>query len=1296
MYALFPIMGSFGMIAFALVYGNPLFIYIGVGMAFLAVLFVIGMRWSQTRSVKKKRQSNRRKYHGYLTGVERELARDATAQLSNGDRLYPDHERLWGLVLARRYLWERRAGDPDFLRVRIGRGDAPHARPIKLEVGDDPITERERDLEDQAATVKKRWRRITDAPIVMDLSDIQVMSVVGPPEAARALTRSIVSQLAAFRAPSDLRMLAAFPPDAVGEWEWMKWLPHVRGQSRPKTGSDGPPPRTVLLANSADRLSQLLDDEMAPRLEQLQRIDEQGAAAGRTALDAPRLVIVVDGFSPASAVARLASIRDAMERGARLETTLILLSDSPEHEPSESELRVVLSSGPTATVEERSGGEERRRRWEGVWPDAADLGLCEAVARSLAPLRLEDSDAARGVADEVRMLDLMGHASAAAIDPEHTWRERPPRERLRVPIGVSAGGEPVSLDLKEAALGGLGPHGLIVGATGSGKSELLRTLVAGLAVEHPPEDLSFVLIDYKGGSAFAELGRLPHAAGLITNLQRDRALVDRMRDALLGEQERRQSVLRDAGDLDDIGAYRLARERDASLAPMPHLLVVVDEFGELLSARSEFIDLFLGIGRVGRSLGMHLLFSSQRLDEGKLRGLESHLRYRICLRTYSAVESKIVLGTPDAYLLPPFPGAAYLKVDTGIYERFKVALVSGSARRAVAPVSPSAGVAVFSPAIGTEPSREPTAEEPERSGEPSDLETVVSVLASAHAGREVHQVWVPPLAREVGLQDVLAEPPWWKRPAGARKLRAAVGVVDLPAEQRTEPLVLDFEGTAGHLALVGAPQSGKSTFLRTLVSSLVTAHRPDEIRIYVVDLGGGGLSSLRGAPQVGGVATSADRDTVRRTVRHVQALLAKREEAFQRLGIGSMREARELRSEGGRAGEDLADVFLIVDGWGALRGDFEGLDSELERVAGTGLNYGVHLVLSANRWGEARPSLRDNIGGRLELRLNDPIESELGRRVAEKLPTDVPGRGLTSGALHFQVALPDADLAAEATQRWDGPQAAPVPVLPARVEESALPMPGHDSSAGVPIGLEELGLDPVYLDLAAGDPHFLVLGDGGSGKTNFLRLFARGLTERQDPGRARLVIVDYRRGLLDISESPNVHAYAANAAMATEAVGELQSELTARMPGAGASREELLRGPSWSGPRWFLLVDDYDLVPSATQNPLLGLVDLLAHGADIGLHVVLARRVGGMSRSAFESLLQRMLELRVPGLLMSGSSGEGPVLGGRRAGPLPPGRGQLVSRDSGTALVQTGVAPVEAEGGRIQPPRREARGSTAT
>src|ERR687895_134397 len=1068
-HAMFPAIGSFGLLAFALVYNNPLFMYIALGLVCLSILLAFLIRYSQVRSVKKRRKRNRRKYRMYLMRVERDLGRDAGAQLAAADRLYPDHEKLWATALARAGLWERRVTDSDFLELRVGRGRVPHSRPVRLDIGDDPLADRELDLEDEASTVRRRWERVNDVPVTVDLHDARVVTVVGAPEAARALSRSLVSQLAVFRAPDDLRVLASYEPDAAEEWEWIKWLPHARAEVRARQDAPELLPPPILLASSDEALARLLEGEIGPRLEQLARLDEESHGSSRPRLAGPHLVLFMDGWSPASAVARMPLMREVLEGGDRLAVTAVLLAESSAAEASEADVRIVLSPGAAATVEERRG---EGGRAEGVWPDAADLGLCEAISRTLAPLRLEDRERGPASADEVRGLELFGLRSAAEV----------------------------------------GPHGLIVGATGSGKSELLRTLISGLALRHPPDTLSFVLIDYKGGAAFAELSRLPHAAGLITNLQRDGSLVDRMRDALLGEQERRQSMLRDAGNIDDIRAYRQAREQDPSLAPMPYLLVVVDEFGELLSSRPEFIDLFLGIGRVGRSLGMHLLFSSQRLEEGKLRGLESHLRYRICLRTYSAVESKVVLGTPDAYLLPPFPGAAYLKVDTAFYERFKVALVSGSGREEPdEPRGPVVDVAPFAPELGGMSAGAAAAVSDDGGdGGPSDLDVLVDRMIAAHGGGPVHQVWVAPLPRSLEPDELERPPAWWERDGSSAGLEATIGLLDLPAEQRTAPLTLDFAGAAGHLAVVGAPQTGKSTFLKGLVTALAREHTPDEVRLYCIDLGGGGLAELDAAPHVGGVAAKLDRERVRQTVRHVQGLLEERELAFRRLGLASMADARARRARG-ELEEELPDVFLVVDNWAALKRDFEGLDQEIEQLANGGLNYGVHVLLSANRWAEIRPHLRDNVGSRLELRLNDPIDYEHGRRVADALPGDVPGRGLGPDALHFQAALPDVDAAREAAERWDGPPAPPVPMLPLRVEPAALPATGADPAGGVPIGLDELRLEPVYLDLAGGDPHFLVLGDAESGKSNFLRWFTSALAARQDPGRAQVLIVDYQR-----------------------------------------------------------------------------------------------------------------------------------------------------------------------------------------
>jgi DNA segregation ATPase FtsK/SpoIIIE, S-DNA-T family len=609
-------------------------------------------------------------------------------------------------------------------------------------------------------------------------------------------------------------------------------------------------------------------------------------------------------------------------------------------------------------------------------------------------------------------------------------------------------------------------------------------------------------------------------------------------------------------------------------------------------------------------------------------------------------------------------------VDTAIYERFKVALVSGSGREEPdEPRGPVVDVAPFAPGLGGATASAAAASNGDDAG-PSDLDVLVERMVAAHAGRPVHQVWVPPLPRSLEPHELERPAPWWEREDAGQSVTATVGLLDLPAEQRTTPLQLDFAGAAGHLAVVGAPQTGKSTFLKGLVTALAREHTPAEVRLYCIDLGGGALAELEPAPHVGGVATKIDRERVRQSVRHVQGLLEERELVFRRLGLASMADARARRARG-ELEEELPDVFLVVDNWAALKRDFEGLDQEVEQLANGGLNYGVHVLLSANRWAEIRPHLRDNVGSRFELRLNDPIDSEHGRRTADALPGDVPGRGLAPDALHFQAALPDVDAAREAAERWDGPAAPPVPMLPLRVDPSELPAPGEDRAGGVPIGLDELRLEPVYLDLAGGDPHFLVLGDAESGKSSFLRWFARALAARQDPGRAQVLVVDYRRSLLDLAEAPHVRGYAANAAMAAALANELRAELSKRLPGPDATREELMRGSAWTGPRLYLLVDDYDLVPGAAENPLLPLVDLLAHGRDVGFHLVLARRVGGVSRSAFEAFYQRVTELRAPGLIMSGDPDEGPLIGGRRAMPLPPGRGWLVRRDRRTSLIQT-------------------------
>ncbi len=384
----------------------------------------------------------------------------------------------------------------------------------------------------------------------------------------------------------------------------------------------------------------------------------------------------------------------------------------------------------------------------------------------------------------------------------------------------------------------------------------------------------------------------------------------------------------------------------------------------------------------------------------------------------------------------------------------------------------------------------------------------------------------------------------------------------------------------------------------------------------------------------------------------------------------------------------FGDVFLVIDDFAHFQQEFEDLEVELFEVATAGLTYGVHLIFASNRWSDIRSKLRDPIGTRLELRLNEPLESEVGKAAAISLPAGVPGRGLLKTGLHFQVALPrfggtgqlpeqPLSEAIEAMipalqQKWKGVSAPPIRMLPTLVTERDLPAPKADRHTGVPIGLEELELQPVYIDLLADNPHFLIFGDAQCGKTTLLRAWIRGLQRRYTPDQVQLMIVDYRRGLLDLAKSAHLFAYAGTPPMLKEGVERLKSELEKRiLAGAQLSLEELSQPARWAGPHYILFIDDYELLATPSGNPLMPLVELIGQGRDVGFHIVLARRVGGTSRSAMEAIYQRLKELGSPGLIMDGDPQEGPLLGTQRASTLPPWRGYLVRRGYRPTLVQT-------------------------
>ena len=831
-------------------------------------------------------------------------------------------------------------------------------------------------------------------------------------------------------------------------------------------------------------------------------------------------------------------------------------------------------------------------------PDRCSAPAAEALARRLA----------RRAA---------GARTPFRLDPD--WGATTDAERLTVVLGTGDDGAPVHLDLKEAAAGGIGPHGLVVGATGSGKSELLRSVVVQLALRHPPDELTMVLIDFKGGAAFAGLAELPHLAGLVTNLADDAVAVDRMSDALAGEVLRRQEVVRAAG----------ATVATPGLG-LPTLLVVVDEFAELVAARPELLEQFVAIARLGRSLGIHLVLATQRLDEGGMRPLEAHLAYRIALRTFSAGESLAALGVPDAALLPRRPGLGFLRPDPATLVRFAAPDLSAPRARPVHGSRPVPFTATSGPAAESGPSVvAEAAERIRRRGAP-----------------RARQVWLPPLGRHVTLGRLLAS-------YGGTGLCVPVGLVDRPREQRRLPLSVDV--AAGPVAIVGAPRSGRTTLVTTLLSALALRRSPSELRLYLLDPGRA-LGALSGVPHVRVSAT--DPDLLRRAVA----------------------ELSDLEAERTRTGERVPDVVVAVDGWGVLRQHHDDLLPDLNSLAERGPGLGIHLVVATNRWADLRGGARDAVATRLELRLADPLDSEVDRRQAALVPAGCPGRGI-AGMGQFLAALPQlgdgprpepadgTELAAQVRRRWPGQQVDQLRPLPREVPLGDLP-----PAAGLRFGLLESGLPAT---LTPGD-HLVVLGDAGSGRTSLLRSLAHELASGP-PDRAQALVLDPRGSLAGVLPASHRLGHLTNAAEAARTLAALAERLTGRLAGQLARQ---LAGPP-VGPAVVVLVDDHELLAGAAGDPLQPLLSLLPRSREIGLSLVLARRAGGAGRALYEPTLLQLRELGATGVQLSISGEDGPLLGGLRPVSAPPGRGRLIRPGARAEALQaawTAPPPVPSAG----------------
>jgi len=547
----------------------------------------------------------------------------------------------------RQRLWERRHFDPDCGLVRLGTGTLPSEVVLT-----DPDVEEHR---------RREPLPMHDVPITVPLRTFGVLGLAGRAADVRALACWVVAQSAALHSPTDLGICVLAEPAAAPAWGWVRWLPHAR----PRNGQDA----LALLGTSTQSVAQRVA-ELGALLADRQDELRKAGVTGR--LNVPDVLVVIDG---ARRLRSLPGVPQLLEHGPSVGIHLLCLENEGRFLPEECKAVGIISQDGNLSM--RQSGAEGILT---IRPDLVTPAWCERVARGMAALRDVSHDDDATLPDAARLLDVLGLASPTADRIASGWATG--GTSTRAVVGISLDG-PFALDLRRD-----GPHGLIAGTTGSGKSELLQTIVASLAVANRPDAMTFVLVDYKGGSAFAECARLPHTVGMVTDL--DAGLVRRALDSLVAELQRREHTLA-AAKAKDLEAYLDARRRNPELATMPRLVIVIDEFATLVRELPDFVTGLVNVAQRGRSLGIHLLLATQRPSGVVSPEIRANTNLRIALRVTDASESSDVIETPDAARIPKSaPGRAYVRLGAAALVPFQTARVGGKApgRRAVAAPPP--------------------------------------------------------------------------------------------------------------------------------------------------------------------------------------------------------------------------------------------------------------------------------------------------------------------------------------------------------------------------------------------------------------------------------------------------------------------------------------------------------------------------------------------------------------------------------------------------------------------------------
>ncbi|MGH8775803.1 MAG: FtsK/SpoIIIE domain-containing protein [Jiangellaceae bacterium] len=1048
--------------------------------------------FSQGRRTQKKRyQQAMTEFEEKTRRIEEDAYEALIAEREARRRDMPDPAQV--LLFAagpRARLWERRRTDPDWLTVRIGAADVP---------SEVVLTDPSREKHQGPIT----WTA-PDVPVTVPLEKAGVTGIAAPGDVPAVVGRWIVAQVAAMHSPADVRVVVLADQVDDRRWSWVRWLPHVR----PDVDSG------VLAAVGSD------DETTGRRVAELVRVLEarQEAAASKQGVRFDPILVVLDG---ARSLRLLGGMVRLLRAGPGFGMTFLCLDADVTLLPEEC---LAVVSGDAGALRVELTGEPMI---EGVRPDQVGADWCERLARALSPVNdVSQAGVASSVPASSRLLSVLRLDPPTAERIGRGWSAG--GRTTRAVIGEGADG-PFELDLRRD-----GPHGLVAGTTGSGKSELLQTIIASLAVGNRPDEMTYVLVDYKGGAAFKDCAHLPHTVGMVTDL--DGHLTSRALESLGAELRRREHLLAGAGakDIEDYLAGWATGDE-----PMPRLLIVIDEFAALVAELPDFVNGLVDIARRGRSLGVHLILATQRPAGVVSSEIKSNTNLRIALRVTDAADSQDVIESEvAAHIAASTPGRAYARLGHSSLVPFQSSRVGGRPRGE----GESAAVGLRDvdwQSLGRAPLLTTTADAEDDVSVPTDLGLLVRAIADASATLGAHappSPWLPPLP-EVVVLDSLVRQESEVRDGEIPAL--PLGLADLPSSQRQEPMTWDL-ARGSHLAVAGQARSGRSSVLRLVAGGIARFVSPGDVHVYGIDCGNGALLPLMAMPHVGAVVGREQPERLRRLLAMLGAEVSRRQQALAAQGYADIAEQRAAAAPG----EALAYLVLLLDRWEGFVAAFESVDGgvlvdQVLQLLREGQAVGLRAVFTGDR-----TLLTARMGAVVEdrLLLRMPAADDyglIGMR-SKEVPTGIPaGRAFRSGEVpvEAQLALLTDDVAGTAQvaalQRLAADARARMAALPPgrrprRVDELPVTITYADAMALadapaartellVGVGGDTLGLRTV--DVMTDGQGFLVVGPPRSGRSSALQTTVEFALAQ---GWQAVVVAPRRSPLRDLGERRGV------------------------------------------------------------------------------------------------------------------------------------------------------------------------------